>query len=102
MYALCSKILNSFLSLISNEIYVFRAGVNKMLVRITNRKDLIGPLFRSRVIWVWAVWLGLFSRQLVFKILEYYQKLAYFHHFMVCKNVIFKSYVHPCELLMPK
>ena len=39
-YGKCSKILNTFLFLLSNKILVFRAGIHKMLVRIANREEL--------------------------------------------------------------
>ena len=35
----CSKILNTFLILISNKMLVIRVGIHKMLVRIANRED---------------------------------------------------------------
>ena len=35
----CSKILNAFRILFSNEILVFKAGIYKMLVRIVNSTD---------------------------------------------------------------
>ena len=35
----CSKILNTFLFLFSNEMLVFRTGIHKMLIRIANRED---------------------------------------------------------------
>ena len=58
----CSKISNTFLFLCSNKRLGFSAGIHKMLVRITNREDLI---------WVCTVCLCLFGRQLVFEILEH-------------------------------
>ena len=68
----CSKISNIFYILFSYKMLIFRAGICKMLVRIANREDLVSDCFwRSRMIWVLAVCLGLFSRQLVFKILEH-------------------------------
>ena len=36
MYGKCSKISNTFLFLFSNKMLVLRAGIHKMLVRITN------------------------------------------------------------------
>ena len=39
LYGKCSKILNTFLSLFSNKIMVFRAGIHKFLVRVANRED---------------------------------------------------------------
>ena len=38
-YGKCSKISNSFLFLFSIKMLVFRAEINKMLVRIANRED---------------------------------------------------------------
>ena len=38
-YSKCSKILITFLSLSSNKMWVTRAGINRMLVRIANRVD---------------------------------------------------------------
>ena len=35
----CSKIMNTFLFLFSNEMLVFRAGVHKMLLRMAYRED---------------------------------------------------------------
>ena len=35
----CSKILSSFLFLFSARMWVIRAGIHKMLVRIANRED---------------------------------------------------------------
>ena len=35
----CSKILNTFVTLISNKMLVMKAGMHKMLVRIANRED---------------------------------------------------------------
>ena len=55
------KFLTLFSFLFSNKMLVFRAGNHKMLVRIANRKDPDQT----------AVCLGLFSRQLVFEILEH-------------------------------
>ena len=56
-YGKCSKILNTFLFLSSNEMLVFRAGYHKMLGRITSRVCTVFP--------------GLFGMQLVFEILEH-------------------------------
>ena len=39
MYGKCSKILNNFLSQISEKILVLLAGIHKTLVRIANRED---------------------------------------------------------------
>ena len=39
IYGKCSKILNTFLFLISNKLLVFRTGIHKMLVRIAIRED---------------------------------------------------------------
>ena len=39
IYSKCSKIFNSFLFLFSNKMFVFRAVIHKMLVRIANRVD---------------------------------------------------------------
>ena len=58
----CSKISNTFLFLFSNKMLVIRAGIHKMLVRIANREDPDQTL-----IWVWAVGIGIFSRQQVFR-----------------------------------
>ena len=52
----CSKILNTFLFLFSNKMFVFM-------------KTLIRLLFRSSLIWFCTVCLGLFGRQLVLKML---------------------------------
>ena len=38
-YGKCSKISNTFLFLFSNKILIFRDGIYKMHVRITNRED---------------------------------------------------------------
>ena len=38
-YSKCSKISNTFLILISNKMLIFRAGMDKLLVRIANRGD---------------------------------------------------------------
>ena len=38
-YGKCSKIPYTFLVLFSNKMYVIRAGIHKMLVRIVNRED---------------------------------------------------------------
>ena len=38
-YGKLSKILNVFLFLFSEKMLVFKAGINKMLVRIANMKD---------------------------------------------------------------
>ena len=35
----CSKIWNTFFFLYSNKMFVFRAGIHNMLVRIANRGD---------------------------------------------------------------
>ena len=35
----CSKILNTFLFLVSNKMLLFMAGIHKMLVRIANREN---------------------------------------------------------------
>ena len=40
----CSKSLNTFLFLISNEMFVIRAGNHKMLVTISNMEDPDQPL----------------------------------------------------------
>ena len=39
-YAKCSKILNSFLFLISNKMLAIKAGIHKVLVRIANNRLL--------------------------------------------------------------
>ena len=39
LYGKYSKILNTFLFLLSDKIWVIRAGIHKMLVRIANRED---------------------------------------------------------------
>ena len=38
-YGKCSKILNNFHFLFTNEMLVIRTGIHKMLVRIANRED---------------------------------------------------------------
>ena len=38
-YGKCSKISNTFLFLFSNKMLVFRAGIQKFLVRVANRED---------------------------------------------------------------
>ena len=38
-YGKCSKILNTFLILVSNKMLIFRAGIHKVLVRIAKRED---------------------------------------------------------------
>ena len=38
-YGKCSKISSTFLLLFSNKILVFRAGIQKILVKIANRED---------------------------------------------------------------
>ena len=66
------KVLEHFSLLFSNEMYVIRAGIHKMLVRIANREDPGSDCFlRSSLIWVCAVCLDFFSRQLVFEIFEH-------------------------------
>ena len=55
------KNLNAFLYLFSNKMYVVRAGIHKMLVRIANRED-------PDLIWVCPACLDLFDRQLVIEI----------------------------------
>ena len=40
-YCKCPIILNTFLFLFSNKMLVRRTGIDKMLVRIANRKDLL-------------------------------------------------------------
>ena len=39
LYGNCSKILNAFLFLFSNKMWVTRAGIYKMLVIIVNREE---------------------------------------------------------------
>ena len=39
IYSKCSKISKTFLRLFSNKMFVSRAGIHKMLVKITNRED---------------------------------------------------------------
>ena len=39
IYGKCSKIPNTFLALFSNKMFVFRATIHKMLIRIANRED---------------------------------------------------------------
>ena len=39
IYCKCSKILNAFLALFSDKVFVFRAGIHKMIIRIANRED---------------------------------------------------------------
>ena len=57
-YSLSAKILNTFLYLFSNKMYVVRAGIHKMLVRISNRED-------PDPILVCPACLDLFDRQLL-------------------------------------
>ena len=38
-YCVCSKMSNTFIFLFATEMYVIRAGIQKMLVRIANSKD---------------------------------------------------------------
>ena len=38
-YFACSKISNTFLFLFASEMYVIRAGIHKMLIRIANREN---------------------------------------------------------------
>ena len=76
IYSKCSKISNTFLFLFSNKMLVFRAGIHKFLVRVANREDpdqtaSSDCFFRSSLIWVCPVYLGLFGNQLVFDILEH-------------------------------
>ena len=78
----CSKISNTFLILFSNKMLILRAGIHKILIRIANREGF----FRSSLIWVCAVCLGLFSKQLVFEILEH---LPY--HLFVSVNALHPS-----------
>ena len=47
-YCKCSKISNKFLFLFSNKMLVFMAGTHKMLVKITNREDLIRLLLQKQ------------------------------------------------------
>ena len=44
----CSKIMNTFLFLFSNEMLVFRAGVHKMLLRMATGKTLIRLLLQKQ------------------------------------------------------
>ena len=37
-YSKCFKILNTFPSLFSNKMYVIRAGIHQMIIRIANRE----------------------------------------------------------------
>ena len=67
VYGKCSKILNTFLVLFSNKMLVITAGIQNMLVRIANRKD-IGQT-ASSLICVWDVSPRSFW-QLLFQILE--------------------------------
>ena len=61
-----------FLFLLSNKMMVFRTGIHKMLVRKANREDPDQTTFEdASLIWVCVVCLGLFGRQVVFKILEH-------------------------------
>ena len=39
LYNKCSNILNTFLILISNKMFVIMAGIDKILARIANRED---------------------------------------------------------------
>ena len=50
IYGKCSKISNTFLFLFSNKMLVFRAGIQKILVRIANREDLGLPCL-SKPFW---------------------------------------------------
>ena len=68
-YGKCSKITNSFLVLFSNKTSVINAGIHKMLVSIANREDPGSDcFFRSSLIWVFSVCLGLFGTQPMFEI----------------------------------
>ena len=70
-YGKCSNILNFSLSVLK-ETDVFRGGIHKMLIRIVNEGDpdqtASLQLFRSSLIWVCTVCLGLFDRQLMLEI----------------------------------
>ena len=44
----CSKILNTFLFLLSTKIFVIKARIHKMLVKIANRIDLIRLLLQKQ------------------------------------------------------
>ena len=66
-YGKCSKIWDTFLTLLPNKMLVMKAGMHTMLVRIANREDPD----RSSLIWVCTVCLGSFGRKLVFKNLKH-------------------------------
>ena len=71
-YGKCSKVLKTFLFLFSNNMLIIRARIPKMFVRLVNREDPDQTC--SEAVWpesVLFIGLGLFGRQLVFKILEH-------------------------------
>ena len=73
----CSKILNTFLFLFSNKMWVNKAGIHKMHVRIANRGD---PGETASDLGLHCLSIP-FWKQIVFEILEHLPYLCTFHNY---------------------